>query len=297
MSTTCPSCGTDNRPFAKYCIECVSALPATFAPTIFLPRLGAASAAPNPTTPRPTVPPPISTAPMPPRLVDEPATRTAESQGAAKPAGKKGLWVSVAAFALALAVGAGGWMIAGAGGWYIYSTASTPTTSGPAEPVAAVAVNAGIAPTGSPVSPTVAPMVAPTLAAASSPAVPTVTPAAPTPTDAAPAAMANIQPAPAAAASAVPVPKAAAGASPRTSSNASSATRENKSRPVAAAPAAAERFGNNPADQCTGLGFFALSRCMATQCAKPAYSPHATCESVRRQQQLMEEKRNPTLNR
>jgi len=34
---------------------------------------------------------------------------------------------------------------------------------------------------------------------------------------------------------------------------------------------------------------------MAAQCAKPEFSAHAQCDAVRRQQQIEEEKRNPSL--
>jgi len=34
---------------------------------------------------------------------------------------------------------------------------------------------------------------------------------------------------------------------------------------------------------------------LSAQCAKPEFRGHAQCEAVRRQQQLDEEKRNPTL--
>jgi hypothetical protein len=102
-------------------------------------------------------------------------------------------------------------------------------------------------------------------------------------------------PAPSAAAPARPPAKAASTAAARAPLNGASVAREDKAR--SAAPAAAERRPGSPADQCAGLGFFGTSRCMAAQCAKPAYAAHAACEAVRRQQQLMEEKRNPSLNR
>jgi len=50
-----------------------------------------------------------------------------------------------------------------------------------------------------------------------------------------------------------------------------------------------------PQSQCAGLNFFARAQCMAAQCAKADYKAHAQCEAVRRQQQIDEEKRNPTL--
>jgi hypothetical protein len=50
-----------------------------------------------------------------------------------------------------------------------------------------------------------------------------------------------------------------------------------------------------PGAACAGLNFFAVARCMAAQCLKPAFKPHAQCEAVRRQQHLEAEKRNPIL--
>lgn len=50
-----------------------------------------------------------------------------------------------------------------------------------------------------------------------------------------------------------------------------------------------------PQSQCAGLNFFARAQCLAAQCAKADYKAHAQCEAVRRQQQIDEEKRNPTL--
>ncbi|KPV03654.1 hypothetical protein APR51_44630 [Variovorax paradoxus] len=58
------------------------------------------------------------------------------------------------------------------------------------------------------------------------------------------------------------------------------------------APAAAPA---DPQSQCGDRNFIARAQCMAAQCAKPEFRGHAQCEAVRRQQQLEEEKRNPTL--
>ncbi|MFS2053993.1 hypothetical protein ACEN8K_34725, partial [Variovorax sp. CT11-76] len=51
----------------------------------------------------------------------------------------------------------------------------------------------------------------------------------------------------------------------------------------------------DPQSQCGDRNFIARAQCMAAQCAKPEFRGHAQCEAVRRQQQLEEEKRNPTL--
>ena len=65
-------------------------------------------------------------------------------------------------------------------------------------------------------------------------------------------------------------------------------------RPVAAARPM-PRESAEPGAACAGLNFFAAARCMAAQCLKPAFKPHAQCEAVRRQQRLEAEKRNPIL--
>ncbi|MGJ7509373.1 hypothetical protein [Variovorax sp. GT1P44] len=51
----------------------------------------------------------------------------------------------------------------------------------------------------------------------------------------------------------------------------------------------------SPQSLCAGLNFIARAQCMAAQCAKADFRLHAQCEAVRRQQQIEEEKRNPTL--
>ncbi|WP_093167520.1 hypothetical protein [Variovorax sp. YR216] len=58
--------------------------------------------------------------------------------------------------------------------------------------------------------------------------------------------------------------------------------------PEAAPPA-------NPQALCGGLNFISRARCMAAQCAKPEFTAHPQCDAVRRQQQIEEEKRNPSL--
>jgi hypothetical protein len=51
----------------------------------------------------------------------------------------------------------------------------------------------------------------------------------------------------------------------------------------------------NPDAACAGQGFFGRTRCMVAQCAKAEYRTHGQCDAVRRQQQIDEEKRNPSL--
>jgi len=68
-------------------------------------------------------------------------------------------------------------------------------------------------------------------------------------------------------------------------------------QPVAPAPAPAPEPAApaNPRTACDGLNFFARARCMAAQCARADYKAHPQCDAVRRQQQIDEEKRNPSL--
>jgi hypothetical protein len=63
---------------------------------------------------------------------------------------------------------------------------------------------------------------------------------------------------------------------------------------VAAAPAQPAAPAS-PEAACASQGFFGRARCMAAQCAKAEYRASAQCDAVRRQQQIDEEKRNPSL--
>lgn len=177
---------------------------------------------------------------------------------------KKGLWVSVAAFVLALLVGAGGWLIAGAGGWYIYSSSVSP---GVPKSVAAEAT-------------------APRAHAAASTALLAATPITPVIVTESPMPELPIYepPHPAPVSTPAPTPSAPAAAAIR-------AVPKARPAPVAELPTAAA----NPRTQCDGRNFFASASCMAAQCAKPVHRQHPECEAVRRQQRLMDEKRNPTM--
>jgi hypothetical protein len=66
---------------------------------------------------------------------------------------------------------------------------------------------------------------------------------------------------------------------------------------VAAAPAPTPAAAGpaDPQSICGDRNFIAKAQCMAAQCLKPEFKPHAQCEAVRRQQRIEEEKRNPTL--
>ena len=66
-------------------------------------------------------------------------------------------------------------------------------------------------------------------------------------------------------------------------------------QPVAPAAVPEPLAPANPQIACEGLNFFARARCMAAQCAQADYKAHPQCAAVRRQQQIDEEKRNPSL--
>ena len=315
MGVTCPVCGTENRSVAKFCIECIEPLPTIFAATELLPHLpnlapssrashrtallggpdvrddtalprpsgfiAAPSAAPAaPAASATAIPwetPPISSGP----------SRTVE--------GRKGLWVSVAAFAIALVIGAAGWVVAGAGGLYFYAFGHS---SAAAEPVMAMVTLplASPAPLASaPVVPLVPLVPQPPLSQLS----PSYLLAQPEPSNASPLPQLSL-PASAVVTALVnsAAPKSTVTSTPSTTVAAPAAARIAK--PSVSSPTLVSRGGAttamyDPNSQCVGLGFFAVSRCMAVQCAKAEYSAHASCAAVRQQQRLMEEKRNPTM--
>lgn len=185
MATTCPTCGTENRAFAKFCIECIGNMPTSFAPTEMQPRMGEGS--------RPLLPPAparvaafATGAALPRGLADAPLTRSASS-ARATPNAKKGLWVSVAPFAIALLIGATGWMIAGASGWYIYSASAAAVAPEAVAPAVATEAPAPV-------------LVAPAIEAAPAPApVPAPVPVPSAPVQAPPAAAPKPRPTPVAA--------------------------------------------------------------------------------------------------
>ncbi|MDM0103961.1 hypothetical protein QTH97_03400 [Variovorax sp. J22R24] len=86
----------------------------------------------------------------------------------------------------------------------------------------------------------------------------------------------------------------AAASSPSLPSRAAAIQKERVTRPVAATRPT-PRDSADPGAACSGLNFFAAARCMAAQCLKPAFKPHAQCEAVRGQQRLETEKRSPIL--
>lgn len=181
-----------------------------------------------------------------------------------KPLRARVLWLWLALLAVALVM-----MVAG---WYGYGKGK-PAEQAPVEQPAAVPL----------------PPPAPPLAASSAPAA-HVPPAAEVP---APAAAAEAE-APA------PAPKPAPSARPRKPAPAAPAPAAAvaPAPAAAAAPAPAPAAPAAPAEPmalCGDRNFIARAQCMAAQCLKPEFKPHAQCEAVRRQQRLEEEKRNPTL--
>lgn len=258
MGITCPACGTENRSIAKFCIECIEALPAMFPPTEIQPRLSSASTSTPPIASRPAV---FAGPPAAPPAAPS-AAPAASPKRIVEP--RKGLWVSVAAFGIALGIGAAGWMVAGAGGLYIYSAAN----SDKAPDVQATPA----------VLPVVAPVVTVAPVANGDGALPLST------TEIITELASDRMPSPATPAVVSSVPARAA-STPR-------ARPKSMAPPPASVPVTMP--GQGPQAQCESLGFFARARCMADQCLKTEYRPHAQCEAVRRQQQLMEEKRNPT---
>lgn len=134
-----------------------------------------------------------------------------------------------------------------------------------------------------------APTPPPTMAAAEPPV------SAPTPADADAPAKPVAAPVPKRAAA--PAPKPAVAAARKTPPAASPPAPQAAPTPAAAvAGAPAEPVVSpNPEAACAGQGFFGRVRCMAAQCAKPENRAQAQCDAVRRQQQVDEEKRNPSL--
>ncbi|CAN5822434.1 hypothetical protein BH11PSE13_BH11PSE13_28070 [soil metagenome] len=285
MGVTCPACGTENRSVAKFCIECIGSLPTIFAATEILPHMPHMPHMPQRSQAVHRTPfvrePAIREDAEPGRASGFIAAAAAATVASAAPTGpqtasvssgvqrnvevRKGLWVSVAAFAIALVIGAAGWLVAGAGGLYIYAFGHSGST-GETELAVVTAPPAMSAVQAAPSAPAVI-AATPNIAAARSPVTPTLQ------TTAATAATA-------AATSTPTSPPARTTAKPTTS------TQVRAGRATAAA---------DPTAQCTGLGFFATSRCMATQCAKADYSAHPTCAALLAQQRVMEEKRNPTM--
>ncbi len=296
MTVACADCQTENRDGAKFCRGCgrrlvalASAgsaqaaepwpptqrlpLPASVAPAgLFAPEeAGVAPAMPRPSPARPAKPAAAAsrTSSVPTSSVARPAPRKARG----KPARHISLVWTCASIVLAIGIA-----ILAAGAWYIAKKQAAET---PLPPTIVATPPLRIEP------PAVAPVIPP-----AQPAPPPVS-AAP------PAAAAETVPA------AAPPPRIAEAAAPKPKKSPPSAAPASLSPPapavVAPTPLAAPAPTPEPAappdpqSACQGLGFFARAQCMVTQCAKADYKAHPACEAVRRQQQIDEEKRNPSL--
>ena len=357
MGVTCPVCGTENRSVAKFCIECIGSLPTVFAATEILPHLpsiahrsalvgvtgdpgetsalrrsefvtggsAAAVSADSASSATSAISAPIANPARSAAFINASTTPTAQPQqipsGPRRHAeGRKGLWVSVAAFAIALVIGAAGWLVAGAGGLYIYAfghagangapeaavasaapvaTAVLPAqerAQGPAQAAAMAVpvVSVALAPGASavPVGSTATTFVSPT---------PIGPPSSPTQLFDAAQPMAKNVAGPRSTSTSTSTSPSSSPAAPSVATRTAAASRSATKPPAEAhvpprTPAPVRTaLANDPNTQCTGLGFFAASRCIASQCAKTDYAAHPACAAVRQQQRLMEEKRNPTM--
>lgn len=279
MALICPNCQARNRSIAKFCIECITSLPTGCADTDFAPTTLLA-------TPRTSY---LDRALAWKAHWSKPSNppQSAGPQGAAPVA--KGVWISIAGLMAALVIGSAGWLVAGAGGWYLY-TAGSAQVDPPRPPSASVSAARSGDERSEPPAPVAPPNDQLRAPAPEAPAVEesSASPdSADSPVDrpvAAPATIPRRAAAPRrprAIAAAPPVRDLAAPASPAPPST---ETDDPRSKP----PAAPE-----PAAACSGLNFIARSQCMAAQCLKREFRPHAQCEAVRRRQRLEEEKRNP----
>jgi hypothetical protein len=328
MALECASCRTQNRDGAKFCKGCGHRLvavagvandgvaPAGWPITDRMPlppAMERSSAAADETTvaigrspaPPSRVPTRPATLPPSPPPVRAPnmASRPAALSAPMRPRRSRALWGGLALLLVALAAGAG----------YMQSrrdavtpaVSQTPAAAGPiaTAPPAPAPVEAPAAPVrvSSPAPIPESPPPAP--AEVPGPA-PQPTAIAEPPAAASPSvkAEARTKPAPPPASKPAPAP------APRTA--VAAALKPRKAPPAAPTPApqpaptpgavvaaapAEPVAPPSPDAACAGQGFFGRSRCMVAQCAKPELRASAQCEAVRRQQQIDEEKRNPSL--
>ncbi|MEJ8853924.1 hypothetical protein WKW79_05060 [Variovorax robiniae] len=304
MALVCPACGTENRSVAKFCIECIGALPVGFEPTQLASRPGPDASDGMPSAlaafaATPSLPPSQGRvdAAVPPSARDRLSAAAPPPMHETK--GRKGLWVSVGALAIALVVGAAGWAAAGAGGWYIYkekggnggeerepvAIVTTPSIAEPARAPIAIATTPEAS----------APSARPVVASASVPAPTASAPASAAPTPSVPTVASSLSPG-----------EVLVAASPEAGQNVAPQIERHSGTPVATAPA---RVAHKPqaapasappasslAKACGDMNFIASARCKVAECAKPALRQTAECRVVQAQQRLMEEKRNPTLS-
>lgn len=274
MAVTCTDCHTSNRDGARFCRGCGHRLSSVAAeeewpatqrmvfPYEEIQSQGAEAAIALPLRAQRQKPPspspkrPASADPAPPRR----SPPAAKSVGSGRPSRAKRAILWSALVALIVAVGA----------WHLrestVSTLTAVTSPGPS-------VAAAPAPAPAPPDPVFA----------AEPVPPEPVPA-PEPPAVVPEPAIPAKPAPAPKARKTVVPLAPA--PPVASAEA---------QPVASVPAPEPAAPSDPQAVCGNLNFFSRARCMAAQCAKAEYTAHPRCDAVRRQQQIEEEKRNPSL--
>lgn len=275
MAITCPACGAENRSVAKFCIECVTALPADFAATQVLTVAAHAQVSLGEET-MPTALAAFAAAPAPPVPSMPHAAVATADWATSKPASSGqgmgfgvGIGVGVAIFAL-LVAGAVGWLAAGGEIWPSRDdrTASAQASQREAAPALAAAPAAAGVAAAAPVAvePTLVPVpVAVESGAAADPE----------------AARINAMTA---------TTMAASGAS-SVSSPASSAATAATPKAGAAKPERSQNF----LARCEGLGFLATPRCRVEVCEQPSNRHRRECQAVLAQLRQMEEKRNPSM--
>jgi hypothetical protein len=306
MAVVCASCQMENRDGAKFCKGCGHRLvspPASSAPAEERPSggdgwpitermplspapaadevtvvMGAAASSPPPPAPKPKPKPkPI---PRPPPAARARAPKAALHAAALPVARKsKAAWMGV--FGVLMVA------VLAAGGWYAYgqrSASSPPATQQAVAPAPAPVVVPSPAPLPAPPSVS-APVAEAPVAEPPPPAAPVSPPAeravpSPRAEPAKPTVAAAPRARKAAPAAPVAAPPPAAVAPPA---------------PVVAAAPAEPAAPASPEAACASQGFFGRARCMVAQCAKAQYRASAQCDAVRRQQQIDEEKRNPSL--
>ncbi|MGO4393586.1 hypothetical protein AB4Z46_19715 [Variovorax sp. M-6] len=281
MTQACVDCLTDNRDGAKFCKGCgkrlVSLTPVGPAAVTggaeqwpATQRMPMRSKLPTPPAPSPRRPVPAPAAAS--RRRVEPAESRTRSTPQRTAAGRSNPWRSAV---IGLLIVAGLVAIAA---WF-FSEPPRPAIP----PAPSLAANSPTPPAPVLVEPAALlatpPPDEPSAAAPAPTPTPTPTPSAPPSVVAPPAA--PLKPAPAAPKSRKPAPPPAPVA-------ALPAPSPEESPPPPAAPP-------SPRSQCGGLNFFARAQCLAAQCAKPELKSNAECDAVRRQQQIEEERRNPTL--
>lgn len=317
MALICPVCNAENREGANFCRSCggklAPAAPAPMAPSpapdsrsqrewaatapaqlraptipggLFDASLPLASQAPYANAASPadekTVIVGMGRSRRPPSPPREPRVKKASRPRTSRPAGaevrKRSRVRDILLWLVLLAVG----LLMIVAGWYGYGKDKPDEEVEVAAPAVSSAAPAAVPTPPVPVSE--APAAAPEPPPAQ-PSAAETTPVAPVP-----ATSAGASPKPLSAAAAAKARKAASAApsQPGAPEPAPTTAAVSPPAPSAAAPA-------DPQSACADRNFIAKAQCMAAQCLKAEYKPHAQCEAVRRQQRIEEEKRNPTL--